>query len=180
VGCGTPGIDTYLVCVVTAAGCERGVQMGFSGEILVARSARPLAGSPAVGEAAVLFEKELGSGWRYAQMDGGAGGALAELVRLTGAPALSAFVIDSDAALVEAASPAGVSWTAHVHPEHAAELGAPELELGTAEIVERAMAWAAEAGLDADAGAVEAALGATGTFAEETFGTLLDALGLAA
>ncbi|BCY05428.1 hypothetical protein [Actinoplanes sp. L3-i22] len=154
--------------------------MGYSGELLVARSAQPLAGSPAIGETAVLFEKELGGGWRYAQLDGGASDALAELVRLTGAPALSAFVIDSDAALVEAASPAGVSWAAHVHPERAAEMGAPALGLGPAEIVERAVAWAAEAGLTADAGAVAAVLASANTFAEETFEELLDALGITA
>ncbi|MFI1993129.1 hypothetical protein [Actinoplanes sp. NPDC020271] len=154
--------------------------MGYFGEILVARSVQPLAESSAIGGTAVLDERELGSGWRLAQLDGGVPGALAELTRLTGAPALSVFVIDSDTALVEAVSPAGSGWMAHLHPEHAAELGAPELELDTPEIVVRAVAWAAEAGLSVDAGAVEAALSAKNVFVEETFDELLAALGIAA
>jgi hypothetical protein len=40
-----------------------------------------------------------------------------EMVAVTGAPALCAYIFDSDVADVEATSPAGNSWHAYLHPE---------------------------------------------------------------
>jgi hypothetical protein len=55
---------------------------------------------------------------------------------------------------------------------------APQLDTPRDEVVRRALAWSAEAGLSASPVAIVAALDAHNTFAEETFAELLAALGL--
>jgi hypothetical protein len=149
--------------------------MGYSGGIYVAKAERP----EALGELAVLWEKDFPGGWHELQLDGfPESSALPEVVTTTGAPALVAVVLDSDMAHVEALSPAGVSWSAYLHPDNAESFGAPPLPHSPDEITELAVAWSAEAGLRADPEAVRAALTAKNTFAEETFTELLAALGL--
>ena len=150
--------------------------MGYTGRIVVARSAGPLSG---LDGAEVLTGSAWPGGWRSAQLDGDLRGALPMLVAATGAPAITAFIIDSDVADVEAATPAGGHWHVYLHPEQADDYGAPELEQTPDEVVAAALAWAAEAGLTADDTAVRTALEATNVLAEETFHELLVALGLA-
>ncbi|GIE74981.1 hypothetical protein Aph02nite_09310 [Actinoplanes philippinensis] len=149
--------------------------MGYSGGIYVAKAERPAA----LSELTVLWEKSFPGGWYELQLDGfPESGALREVVTATGAPALVAVVLDSDMAHVQALSPAGVAWAAYLHADNAEAFGAPELPHSPDEIVDLAVAWSAEAGLDADPETVRAALNAENTFAEETFAGLLAALGI--
>ena len=154
--------------------------MGYTGRILVAKSDRPLAELVAFQGAEVLDESAHPGGWRSAQLDGDLSGALRMVVAETEWPALTAFILDSDVADVEASTPAGVHWHVYLHQEKAAEYGAPELAHTADEVTEQGLAWAAEAGLPADGAAVRAALDAENVFAEETFDELLVALGVRA
>src|SRR5690349_10213310 len=152
--------------------------MGYTGRIVVAKSERSLAELTALHGAEVLDETTHPGGWRSAQLDGDLADALRNLVAETEWPVVTAFILDSDVADVEGATPAGVHWHVYLHPEKAAEYGAPELASPPDEVAERGLAWAAEAGLSADGVAVRAALEAKNVFAEETFDELLGALGI--
>lgn len=151
--------------------------MGYTGRIVVARSGQRLADTL---DATVLDEHDLGGGWQSLQLDGDLRSATQTLVAQTGAPALSAFFVDSDLADVSAATPNGVGWRAYLHENSALQLGAPPLTTPRDEVVRQALAWSAEAGLTASENAVRAVLDANNTFAEETFDELLAALGLPA
>jgi hypothetical protein len=161
-------------------GWKEGQRMGYTGRVLVARSDRPLTELTALRGAEVLDESTHPGGWRSAQLDGDLSDALRLLVVETEWPALTAFILDSDVADVEASTPAGVHWRVYLHQEKAAEYGAPELAQTADEVTEQGLAWAVEAGLLADGEAVEAALDAENVFAEETFDQLLVALGIRA
>lgn len=150
--------------------------MGYTGRIVVARSAEPLS---ELDGADVLTETAYPGGWRSAQLDGDLRGALPTLVAASGAPAITAFILDSDVADVEAATPAGGYWHTYLHQDKADEYGAPELEQSPDEVLAAALAWATEAGLTTDGEAVRTALDAKNVFAEETFHELLQALGVA-
>lgn len=154
--------------------------MGYTGRIVVARSDRPLSELTAPRGAGVLDESALPGGWRTAQLDGDLPDALRILVAETQWPVLTAFILDSDVADVEASTPAGVHWHVHLHRKKAAEYGAPELAHTAEEVTGLALAWAGEAGLPADGAAVRAVLEAENVFAEETFDELLVALGIRA
>ena len=151
--------------------------MGYSGRILVARSSRPLSELAAV-KAEVLHESTYNGDWRSAQLDGDLPGAVAALIAETGAQALSAYILDSDLADVEASSPKGVDWHVYLHEETAMSYGAPELPQTADAVVELAGAWSAEAGLPFDPVAFRAALEGHNTFAEDTFRELLEGLGI--
>jgi hypothetical protein len=153
--------------------------MGYSGRILVARSDRPLSELAAVRDVETLQEEVLRGGWRSVQLDGDPPGALEALVAETQAPALAAYIMDSDLADVEALTPAGVSWHAYLHEETALGYGAPPLLHPVDEVIHRALAWSAEAGLTSSSAALSAAFAAHNVFAEETLGELLEALGVA-
>jgi hypothetical protein len=147
--------------------------MGYSGRILVART-----GGPYAGPAPVLWEDDRGSGWRWIQLDGDAPGALGELVAATGAPAISAYVLDSDLADVEALTPDGQRWRTYLHPATAESYGAPPLSQTPDEVLQAALEWSGQAGLAGDADAVRQALVAHHTEAEEALGELVAALGV--
>ncbi|GAA3340052.1 hypothetical protein GCM10020358_26160 [Amorphoplanes nipponensis] len=152
--------------------------MGYSGHVLIARGERPLSESGVLAPVQVLHESGYAGGWQRAQLDGDLPGALDALLAQTGAPALVAYIMDSDLADVSAASPGGVRWRAYLHQETAEDYGAPALPQSTDEVVTQALAWAAEAGLAPDREAVRAALLAGHTFAEETLDELVEALGI--
>ena len=151
--------------------------MGYSGRILVARSPRPLSELVAV-KAEVLHESTHNGDWRSAQLDGDLPGAVAALIAETGAPALSAYILDSDLADVEASSPSGADWHVYLHEETAMSYGAPELPQTPDAVAELARGWSAEAGLTFDPVAFRAALEGHNTFAEDTFHELLEGLGI--
>jgi hypothetical protein len=144
--------------------------MGYTGRILVARTG-PFPGA--------LFEEERAGGWRWIQLDGDAPDALSELVAATATPAISAFVLDSDIADVEALTPGGQRWRTYLNPDLADRFGAPPLSATPDEVLRAAISWAAEAGLTADADAVREALGAHHVEAEDAFEDLITALGIA-
>lgn len=154
--------------------------MGYTGRIVVARSERPLSELTALQGTGVLDESAHPGGWRTAQLDGDLPDALPLLVAETGWPAVTAFILDSDVADVEASAPAGGHWHVYLHRKKAAEYGAPELAHSADEVAGLASAWAGEAGLRADGAAVRAVLEAENVFAEETFDELLVALGIPA
>ena len=151
--------------------------MGYTGQILVARSSRPLSELAAVN-AEVLYESTYNGDWRSAQLDGDQPGAVVALIAETGAPVVSAYIVDSDLADVEASSPAGVAWHVYLHEDTALSYGAPALPHTADEVVELARAWSAEAGLTFDPVALREALEVHNTFAEETLHELLDGLGV--
>ncbi|MFC7549589.1 hypothetical protein [Plantactinospora sp. GCM10030261] len=153
--------------------------MGYSGRILVARSDRALSELPAVRGVVALEEDMLPGGWRFAKLDGDPGGVLRALVADTEAPVLTAYVMDSDVADVQALTPGGVAWRAYLHEETAREYGAPPAPYPLDEVLRRAVAWSVEAGLTSSTVALEKALTGRNVFVEDTFAELLGALGLA-
>lgn len=151
--------------------------MGYTGRIVVARSVASPVGLPALG-AEVLDVRELGDGWWSVQLDGDSAGAMEGLVAATGAPVVSAFVLDSDCADVEGLTPAGVRWRTYLHRDVAESFGAPALEQSDDEVLRQALAWSADAGLAASRGELREVLELTNVFAEDTFDELLQALGI--
>jgi hypothetical protein len=147
--------------------------MGYSGRILVARTHGAYAGA-----GPVLWEQDRGDGWRWIQLDSDLPGALGELVGATNAPVISAYVLDSDLADVEALTPGGQRWRTYLHPEVAAGYGAPALGQTPDEVLSAALTWSRLAGLTADADAVRKALAAHHVEAEETLDALVTALGV--
>lgn len=149
--------------------------MGYFGRIVVARTG----GGPYAGAGApALFEQRLGAGWHWIQLDGDARGLLSEMVTLTGAPAITAYVLDSDMADVEALTPGGQRWHTYLHPGIAEEYGAPPGDQTPDEVLRAALEWSAQAGLTANAPAVRDVLTAHGETAEGTFDELVAALGV--
>src|SRR5215218_2304814 len=121
--------------------------MGYVGRKLIARSSTPLSELLGIEPGQVLGELANADGWGSTQLDNDLRDAVQRLVAETGAPALSAYILDSDTADVEALTPAGVSWHVYLHAATAREYGAPDLEQTLDEVVEQALAWSAEAGL---------------------------------
>lgn len=148
--------------------------MGYSGRILVARTG----GSYADGAASVLWEQDRGGGWWWIQLGGDAPGALGELVAATNAPAISAYVLDSDVADVEALTPDGRRWRTYLHPDVAVRYGAPPTGQTPDEVLPVALEWSRQAGLTPDADAVRQALAAHRVEAEDTLDELVIALGV--
>lgn len=101
------------------------------------------------------------------------------IVDETCAAVLVAHVVDSDFAAVQAASPDGLSWQCALSPEMAGDYGLPGEWIGdSAEVGERAAAWARGAGLQPDPVALRAALVAEcDPFAEDLVFALVHALG---
>lgn len=151
--------------------------MGYSGHIVVIRSLRPSGEFTALNGVEVLHERGYRDGWRWVQLDGDLPGTLQTLVSETGAPALAAYIVDSDLADVHALTPRGVSWHTYLHQEMASSYAAPPLEQSADEVARQALAWADEAGLTADPDDVVNALAAKNVFAEESLEVLLGALG---
>ncbi|MGW7140839.1 hypothetical protein [Streptomyces xanthophaeus] len=150
--------------------------MGYWGWIVVAKGDSALVEHPAVtadGRVGVLHAYVRGD-WREIWLDGGCGrpGAAAQAVaRVTGAPAMVVVVADEDCAVLHAAAPAGAPWTGVFQESAALEYEAVPPGYVRARAVSGAMAWAAEAGLTADAAGAEAA------FADGWYTDLLTALG---
>jgi hypothetical protein len=149
--------------------------VGYTGRILVARTG---GGAYSGGGAPALFEDDRGGGWQWIQLDGDPPGVLNELVAATSAPAISAYVLDSDVADVEALTPSGQRWRTCLHPDVATRYGAPPVSQTPDEVLRAALEWSGQAGLTADAAAVRGALAAHRVEAEDTFDDLVTALGV--
>ncbi|MCX4974934.1 hypothetical protein [Streptomyces sp. NBC_00620] len=166
--------------------------MGFWGSFVVCRSETPLDELSAVVERHDGIEEHWrrADGWQVGQYPGpeladDAPALLAELVEETGAPALTGFVLDSDAVHVEGFSVAGGHWKACLAREATeaycedddedfdAEFPSPEAA------ARAAAAWASAAGRTPDMpGLAEVFAEEDSDFAEELFFRLLDKLGM--
>ncbi|GGN92941.1 hypothetical protein GCM10010112_80610 [Actinoplanes lobatus] len=153
--------------------------MGYSGVIVVARFEQPVAGSSLSGEMPVLDELVFDDGWRCMWVDRDSPLKPQEVVAVTRAPALCAYIFDSDVADVEATSPGGNHWHVYLHPETAEELGAPALEQPLPEAIAHIVGWAREAGSSVDSTVVAQALTAKNVFVEDTLLNLVKILGVA-
>ncbi|KOG31910.1 hypothetical protein [Streptomyces resistomycificus] len=167
--------------------------MGYWGYFVVGRGERPLTELEPlsdVGDMTLLTSAPGGwQVWEYPSGDGDVGSMNALAVG-TGAPALFGYVMDSAAVVVEAAAPESGTWTTCLgRAAMATYLGAgqegPALEdyfLEPGDAARRAVAWAAEAGHEVDAGPVIDVLTAdpdpeAGVPAENLFFRFLDRLG---
>jgi hypothetical protein len=158
--------------------------LGYWGHLVVARSALPLSEAPAV----VVFgtdrsgPRTFEQGWQLLEVTGATpprAPAVATLAAVTGHPALGAYVLDSDCAVVEAAAPSGLRWSATLNPEVAIEsydmpVGENDPDLA----LSGALAWSAEAGLVPSEPVLRDALTGSSAFAEDLFATLLAGLGI--
>jgi hypothetical protein len=153
--------------------------VGYSGTIVVARFENPVITSPLSRELPVLDELVFEDGWRCMWLDRDSPLDPQEVVAVTNAPALCAYVFDSDVADVEATSPQGNYWHVYLHPDAANELGAPALQQSLVEVISRATAWAGEIGTTVEPMVVAQALAAKETFVEDTLVSLIKVLGIA-
>jgi len=164
--------------------------MGYWGYFVVGRSERPLAELDALaGAKGMELRAEAPDGWQVWEYPSGDGevGNMNVLAGETGAPALFGYVMDSASVVVEAAAPGSGTWTTCLaRAAMAGYLGAANegltLEdyfLEPRDAADRAVAWAAEAGRDIDAGPlVEVLTADADPLAENLFFRLLDRLGV--
>ncbi|MCX5557280.1 hypothetical protein [Streptomyces sp. NBC_00038] len=170
--------------------------MGFWGSFVVCRSEAPLDGLSAVIERHDGMQEHWrraggrAGGWQVGQYSGpdladDASALVAELAGETGAPALTGFVLDSDAVHVEGFSVAGGHWKACLVREATEAYCEDDDEDFDAEFpsaeaaAHTAAAWASEAGRTPDLpGLVEVFAQEDSDLAEELLFRLLDELGV--
>ncbi|MGI5238073.1 hypothetical protein [Dactylosporangium sp. CA-139066] len=141
----------------------------------------------ALGVGAVLNDDDLGDGWRLFQVEarGAAIGKAAgkgdparlsrTLAERTGSPALAAFVLDSDCAVLAVVSGSQTRQIA-VNPEVLEDYGPPDDEelLDGDEAVDALVAWGEAAGFEPSREAVAAALDADETFVEDKLAVIAE------
>ncbi|TQJ89533.1 hypothetical protein [Streptomyces sp. SLBN-31] len=163
--------------------------MGYWGYFVVGCGERPLAEFDALAgvEEGMELRAEAPGGWQVWEFPSGDGevGSMNVLAAQTGAPALFGYVMNSDCVVVEAAAPESGAWTTCLaRSAMAGHLGGEGLTLedyflDPRDAAERAVAWAAEAGREADAEALAEVLSADpDPLAENLFFRLLDRLGV--
>jgi hypothetical protein len=164
--------------------------MGYWGYFVVGRSEQPLAELDALAAAKGMeLRAEAPAGWQVWDYPNGEGevGNMNVLAGETGAPALFGYVMDSDCVVVEAAAPESGAWTTCLaRAAMAGYLGdanegltLEDYFLEPRDAADRAVAWAAEAGHDVDAGPLLDVLTADADpLAENLFFQLLDRLGV--
>ncbi|MEV0091943.1 hypothetical protein [Streptomyces sp. NPDC050738] len=153
--------------------------MGSSATYIVARAARPLTNLAAMQTSGCMPEWWARDGnWQILRAEPG-GDPESSIVSETGAPVLTAHVLDSDFVMVEAASPNGLSWRCALSPVMARDYDIPEEWIGDPDDVARqAELWALEAGLQPDLPELRATLVAEcDPLAEELVFRLTHALG---
>jgi hypothetical protein len=183
--------------------------MGLTGHVVVARSDGPLEQVPMFAsitaprspEGDVTSRWPVATGWQAVEITAGYWDEirlteLTELVRVTGAPASSAWVLDSDCAIVTGLAPGGRPWRVGLNVDTLVEYGKydPEAILCTwdtdveeygdrmrAHVPHAAadlLAWAAAAGFTgASQQQIEDLLRSTSVFAEDIWEDTLVALG---
>ncbi|MFF9275267.1 hypothetical protein [Streptomyces griseosporeus] len=165
--------------------------MGYWGYFVVGRSVRPLTETEALAGVADELRPRTSAPdgwqvWEYPSADGDVG-SMNTLARETGAPALFGYVMDGACVVVEAAAPESGAWTTCLaRAATACYLGAGDAGLTLEdyflppdEASARAVAWAAEAGREADPSALLEVLTADGDeMAENLLFRLLDRLGV--
>lgn len=165
--------------------------MGFTGSFVVCRSDRALDEIEALTsrDDAVEWQTGFPSGWRVGRYPGtgivqDVVGMLRDLVTETGAPALTGWVFDSDYVDVIGYGPQSGWWHVALAPDAADgyladddiefEDGFPDQE----QAVERAEAWAREAGLQPDPSGLRKLFDAEADpLAEDLFTSLVEVLG---
>lgn len=154
--------------------------MGFSGIIVVARSARPLSEWDSVracGGSPVWSGED--RGWRAVQLGDATDDPPPTLVAETGGPVLFARVVNDAFAVVKATSPGDATWAGVLGPDQAERHAlAEEFLVPPEEVVDPALDWAREAGRRPNADRLEDVLQAEpDPSAEDLVFVLLDALG---
>jgi hypothetical protein len=165
--------------------------MGYWGYYVVGRGTRPLAETDALaGAEGLVRHTGTEGGWQVWEQPGqGEVGSMNALARETGAPALFGYVMDSACVVVEAAAPESGTWTTCLARAATARLlgvgedeDGPALEdyfLEPSDAAARAVAWAKEAGCEADEDRLLEVLTAEADpLAENLFFRLLDRLGV--
>ena len=132
-------------------------------------------------------ERQLGDGWSQFQIAGRTPKlqlAVTDLVAATKGPALVAYVMDSDCAVLEGRSQNGNRWEGILNRKTCAGMAGSDEDVLAMYPLDRcvsgAVEWAREAGLTPSEQLVKQALEADETFAEDALNRLLVALGLAA
>lgn len=109
--------------------------------------------------------------------------AVMALVKATKGPALVAYVMDSDCAVLEGRSQDGNRWDGILNREMCAGMGGSPEDVLVMYPLDRglsgAMRWANDSGLRPSEAAITAALNGSNAFAEELFDQLLIGLGIA-
>lgn len=136
--------------------------MGFWGSFMVCRSAAEFEDVEVVFDRVGPPVEELAfGGWRFGQFDGqeleqDADEVMAGLVTLTGAPVVMAYVLDSDAAIIDAASSLDDHWRGCLG-RHAMRAASEEVGedfdttyLAADDAARRAAMWSHDAGLVGD------------------------------
>ncbi|HEY9286867.1 MAG TPA: hypothetical protein VIT43_02475 [Candidatus Dormibacteraeota bacterium] len=158
--------------------------MGYWGHLLLAWTKDPLA---ALTEARAFGEPEderrLIEDWsllRAGHEPPDLRTALASVVQATRMPALVAYVLDSDCAVLEAQTPAGLRWTAVLNraTAEASYEGVADGVLPVDQVMAGAIGWANEAGLKPDQQMLSRALTEQAVFVEDLFDELLVGLGI--
>jgi hypothetical protein len=151
--------------------------VGFWGHVIATGSSQDLLGSAMLGtfgDQQTVVEGR--PGWQVYHVDGAEPDLTAAVQALaagTGAPAIAAYVLDSDCAIVRAATPDGVRWSAVLNPERAAEYGAPASSPD--DVLARAVTWAQAARLDHNDDLLRQSVTSESTFAEDQVLALLEA-----
>ncbi|MFD9127659.1 hypothetical protein [Kitasatospora sp. NPDC059571] len=160
--------------------------MGFTGDVVLARSGRPLrelawfaAGCAEGGSTCVSACNPRPGGWQTLQILHGmvddSVASLRALVEATAAPVLVAHVMDSDVCWTRGLAPSGARWSTVLDPVMAADYGVPGPFPDASEEITR---WAAEAGFAADPAALgEVLVKRADPFAEDLVFELIDACG---
>ncbi|MFF8269365.1 hypothetical protein ACF059_18510 [Streptomyces sp. NPDC016562] len=163
--------------------------MGFSGQLVFARSERPLLEAPVFagaqqddgGDVTAWWPRP--GGWQTLQFhDALPPDVLRAVVEWTGAPACVARVHDSDVALVSGLEPGGDRWQTWLNLDIAAEMTdrpPAELDARVPDDAARILAWAwdADAGEGVESAAIAQTLRSHEPCVENLFTTLLDRLG---
>ncbi|MEV0279976.1 hypothetical protein AB0I22_26785 [Streptomyces sp. NPDC050610] len=166
--------------------------MGFWGYFVIGRSERGLVECAVFDESRDHLEltDTFADGWQLWQHPpepelGDIDSLVRGLTKETGAPALAAYVLDSECAVVAAASPSGGSWSACLGRATMArymeqsEMDIGELFLTPRDAASQGVAWAAAAGHIANAGALARVMAAEPEpFVENLFYDLLAELGI--
>lgn len=158
--------------------------MGYWGHLFVARSPRRLTDLreiDAFGQPE--DEQELVGEWKLLRIAGNhppdLQNALAPVVAATRGPAIVAFVLDSDCAVMNGRTPSGVRWSGVLNRGLATSYdGVLEAYDTPDHGLSGLMQWAQEGGLSPTEGEVKDALNANGTFVEEVIDRLLVTLGI--
>jgi hypothetical protein len=159
--------------------------VGYWGYIVAAKDERPLNDIPELatfGDDYVKVEP-LRGGWQQAWVAGASDDPLVgveALARATDAPAIGAFILDSDCGPVAATTPSGAKWAATLAKATAiGDYQMPDDGVSADAAMRSLRLWAEQAGLQTDIDLMRKALDENALGPEHLFGLLLEAMGIA-